>query len=42
MNEFGKWGNNFDLKNILGLDNFGNVYWNFILVELVEDIILSG
>lgn len=42
MNEFGKRGNNSDLKTTIGLENLGNVYWNLTPAELVEDTILNG
>lgn len=42
MNEFGKRGQNADLKATIGLENLGNVFWNLSPAELVEDTILQG
>lgn len=42
MNEFGKRGQNADLKATIGLENLGNVFWNLTPAELVEDTILNG
>ena len=42
MNEFGKRGSNTNLKEAVGLENLGNVYWNLTPAELVEDTILLG
>ncbi len=36
MNEFGKKGQNADLKATIGLENLGNVYWNLSAADLVE------
>ena len=42
MNEFGKRGSNANLKETIGLENLGNVFWNLSPAELVEDTVLSG
>ena len=42
MNEFGKKGNNADLKASIGLDNLGSIFWNLTPAELVEDTIING
>lgn len=42
MNEFGKRGSNTNLKESIGLDNLGNVFWNLSPAELVEDTVLLG
>jgi phosphoenolpyruvate carboxykinase (ATP) len=42
MNEFGKRGNNTDLNASIGLNNLGDIFWNFTPAELVEDTILNG
>lgn len=42
MNEFGKRGNNADLKATIGLENLANVFWNLTPAELVEDTIING
>lgn len=42
MSEFGKRGSNTNLKETIGLENLGNVFWNLSPAELVEDTILLG
>lgn len=42
MNEFGKRGSNTNLKESIGLDHLGSVYWNLTPAELVEDTVLLG
>jgi phosphoenolpyruvate carboxykinase (ATP) len=42
MSEFGKKGSNTNLKETIGLENLGSVYWNLTPSELVEDTILLG
>jgi phosphoenolpyruvate carboxykinase (ATP) len=42
MNEFGKRGSNTNLKETIGLENLGNVFWNLSPAELVEDTVILG
>ena len=42
MDEFGKRGKNANLKDSIGLENLGNVFWNLSPAELVEDTIITG
>ena len=42
MNEFGKRGSNTNLKESIGLENLGNIFWNLSPAELVEDTVLLG
>jgi len=42
MKQFGRIGNNNDLKTSVGLDHLGNQFWNLTPAELVEDTILLG
>lgn len=42
MNEFGKRGSNTNLKESIGLENLGNVFWNLSPAELVEDTVILG
>ena len=42
MDEFGKKGNNANLKNDIGLENLNSVFWNLSPAELVEDTIILG
>lgn len=42
MSEFGKRGSNTNLKESIGLENLGNIFWNLSPAELVEDTVLLG
>ena len=42
MNKFDKRMKKKNLKDSIGLNNLGNVYWNLTPAELVEDTIING
>jgi phosphoenolpyruvate carboxykinase (ATP) len=42
MNEFGVKADNADLKESIGIENTGDLYWNLSPSELVEETIING